>query len=430
MYWRTAYPTITWWDSSNYSTAAATLGVSSAPGSLLLTLLGWPLTKLAPAASIAHVLNLFAGLLGAIAVALVFFNGFVLSSIDAVVADGRTYPRTIGAAVGALAFAFTTTPWDYAVKFTPYVLTIVFTGVILSVMLIWWRRADEPHAWKWLALLGFLVGLDFSVHRTNALLLPGMLCWILIRRPRTLLELRALLGGTSGLFLGLAVQLLVIPMAAVSRSPLDFNDPSNLTRFWDYITLKQLGGSFLLKLYPRKSDLLTSQTADVVHVLRANFLHATRVADALTLLPMLAALLALTVLYRTNRRLAIALTLLVILQFASTVLYFNIPAEYFRSFDRHYLPICVTLAVLSACGFAIAAEWVVSAFEARAAPAMASAVLAGAAMVACRSCSCARAGTRMTRRIAGSRTTGRRTRCKAFPPTRCISPPATTTRFP
>ncbi|HTI61981.1 MAG TPA: hypothetical protein VL524_00635, partial [Gemmatimonadaceae bacterium] len=34
---RTAYPTITWWDSSSYSLAAATLGIASPPGSLLLT---------------------------------------------------------------------------------------------------------------------------------------------------------------------------------------------------------------------------------------------------------------------------------------------------------------------------------------------------------------------------------------------------------
>src|SRR5439155_21859652 len=72
LYWRTAYPTITWWDSSEYSLAAATLGVISAPGSLLLTLLGWPVAHLPFVSSPAHVLNLFAGALGAIAAVLVY----------------------------------------------------------------------------------------------------------------------------------------------------------------------------------------------------------------------------------------------------------------------------------------------------------------------------------------------------------------------
>ena len=42
----TAYPTITWWDSSSFSLAAATLGVTPPPGSLLLTLLGWTITRI------------------------------------------------------------------------------------------------------------------------------------------------------------------------------------------------------------------------------------------------------------------------------------------------------------------------------------------------------------------------------------------------
>src|SRR5512143_2867143 len=72
VFWRAAYPTITWWDSSSYSLAAATLGVASPPGSLLLTLLGWPVAHLAGGTSTAHALNLFAGWLAAGAVTLVF----------------------------------------------------------------------------------------------------------------------------------------------------------------------------------------------------------------------------------------------------------------------------------------------------------------------------------------------------------------------
>src|SRR5688572_10324648 len=62
-FWRTAYPTITWWDSSNYSLAAATLGVTSPPGSLLLTLLGWPVARLPSSLAPAYRLNLLAGAL-------------------------------------------------------------------------------------------------------------------------------------------------------------------------------------------------------------------------------------------------------------------------------------------------------------------------------------------------------------------------------
>src|SRR5688572_22994961 len=72
VFWRTAYPTITWWDSANYSLAAHTLGLTSPPGSLLLTLLGWPVTHLPLGMTPARALNLFAGLLAGVTAALVF----------------------------------------------------------------------------------------------------------------------------------------------------------------------------------------------------------------------------------------------------------------------------------------------------------------------------------------------------------------------
>jgi hypothetical protein len=46
--------------------------------------------------------------------------------------EGRANTATaLGAAAGALTFAFSGTLWTYATQFTPYVLTAVFTGLIL-----------------------------------------------------------------------------------------------------------------------------------------------------------------------------------------------------------------------------------------------------------------------------------------------------------
>ncbi len=194
VFWRTAYPTITWWDSSSYSLAAATLGVNSPPGSLLLTLIGWPVARLSFGVSPAHALNLFAGLLAAVTSALVYVVALASLRIAGFAGRGNT-ATALGAAAGALTFAFSGTLWTYATQFTPYVLTAVFTGLILWTMLRWWSDADRPDAWAWLALLGLLFGLDFSVHRTNALLIPGAVVWILLRRPTTLRSPTAIFAG-------------------------------------------------------------------------------------------------------------------------------------------------------------------------------------------------------------------------------------------
>ena len=346
---RTAYPTITWWDSSSYSLAAATLGISSPPGSLLLTLIGWPVARLAAGAP-AHALNLFAAVLAALTVSLVCVVAAKLLGASDERQGDASWPMSLGLAAGALTFAFSGTLWSYAGRFTPYVLTPVFTGLIIWVMVRWWVRADDPDAWRSLVLLGLLFGLDFSVHRTNALLIPGAVLWVAMRRPSTLRSSRTILGATAGLLAGLSVQLLVMPLAAHTSSTLNFNNPSNWSHFWDYVTIKQLGGSFLLGVFPRKSPVWSVQTLDVLRVLADNFLRWRSAGGVLGILPALAAMIGLTTIWRRDRRLAAAFAGVVALQTLFTILYFNIPADYFRTFDRHYLPICVTIGVLVSCG--------------------------------------------------------------------------------
>jgi hypothetical protein len=353
VFWRTAYPTITWWDSSEYSTAAATLGVINAPGSLLLTLLGWPVAHLPIGLSPAHLLNLFAGVLAALTVGLVYLLALRIFT------NGSREPGpapVCGAALGALAFAFSATLWEHAIKFSPYVLTVVVTGLMLWTMLRWWEEAERPDAWRWLALVGLLFGLDFSVHRTNALLLPAVLVWILLRHPRSLRSPKVWLGGAGALLAGLAVQLLIMPIAAATRSPLNFGEPSTWSRFWEYESLASRGGGFLVQLFPRNAPFWSVQVADLLRVLGHNFFRWTGAGGVLGVLPAFAAAGGMVTLWRRNRRLAMAWATTLFLQMAATVLYFNIPAQYFRPFDRHYLPVCVTIAVLGAYGMATGAQ--------------------------------------------------------------------------
>lgn len=384
VFWRTAYPTITWWDSSNYSLAAATLGITNAPGSLLLTLLGWLVLRVPTGLTPAHTLNLLAGLLAALTTLLVCVVALqVLRTTAGATAEPEPAPLStpdarfpiplalpsherrvtnpyavpLGAALGALTFGFSATLWEHAVKFTPYVLTVVFTGCMLLVMLRWWEHADTANAWRWLALLGLLFGLDFSVHRTNALLMPAVLVWILIRHPRTLLQPRPWIAGGAGLAAGLLVHLLIIPIAAFTRSPLNMFDPSNWSRFWDYVSLAQFGGGFMVDVWERKSAFWSVQVADVVRALGNSFAHG-RPLPLVGALPLIAAVAGLVVLWRRNRRLALALAAVITLHAVLTVLYFNIPANFFRSLDRHYLPVFVTIGVLIACALATACAYV------------------------------------------------------------------------
>ncbi len=380
VFWRTAYPTITWWDSASYSTAAYTLGITNPPGSLLLTLLGWPIAHLPIGDSPARLLNLFAGALAAITTLLVARTALHLrQSASSGAAADPSLPIALGAAAGALGLAWSADLWEHAIKFTPYILTALFTALLLATMLRWWRDADDPGAWRTLLLLGLLFGIDFSVHRTNTLLVPAAILWVAIRRPRTLREPTSVLAVIGGLVAGLSLQLLLIPIAQATTSPLDMFEPTSLGSLWRYISLDGIGGHFLVNLWPRHSPLLTNQVADLTRAAGDSFFAIHGPLGFLGALPAVFIALGVVTLMRRSRRLGVAWLMVFLVQAALTVAYFNIPANFFRPFDRHYLPIFVTLGVTMAFGMAITVERAL--VTARGRPAAAFAALVAAILL-------------------------------------------------
>jgi hypothetical protein len=71
-------------------------------------------------------------------------------------------------------------------------------------------------------------------------------------------------------------------------------------------------------------------------------------------LPAVAALAGVIAIGQRNRRLAVALVSLLLVQATMTVIVFNIPVDFFRSLHRHYLPVWVTIGMFIACGLAAA----------------------------------------------------------------------------
>jgi len=344
-YAATAARTITWWEGSQYPLWACTLSISGPPGSLLLTLLGW-LASLVPFAHpVAFRLNLLGGFIAAVTVALVARIAIGLSATD----EARTGPAALvaGAAAG-LTFAFGLSVWTHATQFTPYILTAAFTALILVTGLAWWRRAADGDAPGWILLFFLLLGLDFSVHRTNALLLPAMLLWIALRRPHAWLRPRVWLASGGGLVAGLAFHLLLIPLS-LRDPPVDLGEPRDLARFWSYVSVQMHGGGFLFDILPRKADFLRVQLADYGRFLRQNILPGAS-WPAIAVLPALLILAGWVVALRVSTRRALGLLVFFFCASLGAVVYFNLPAHYFRAMDRHYLPSLVLLVPMMAVG--------------------------------------------------------------------------------
>ena len=340
-YWLTAFRTITWWDSGEYSLAAITLGVPHPPGSQLAVWLGWIVTKLPLGVSKIVALNCLSGVFAAATIGMVCGLGLGLfrrhhtadtagsSDISAVLLGAI-------AAVASLIFSFGDTLWTLATRFTPYTLTPLLTALIIWCLFRWWQDSDRPESIRWLVFASLLFGLDFSVHRTNLLLLPGMLVWILLRQPRVLASLRTWFYCVGSFAIGLAFHLTTIPIAA-GKPALNMCDASNWSSFWSYITLKQYGGGMLINLFPRKAPFFSVQIVDYLKFFSDNFAHFGGTI-ILGILPLLLGLTGLWFLWRRERGLAIGTIVLFLCASIVGVIYFNTPANFFRSMDRHYLP--------------------------------------------------------------------------------------------
>lgn len=338
----TAARTITFWDGSHYALLARTLGISNPPGSLLLTLIGRILGDVPFAWPVAFRLNLIAAMIGAGAAAMVAAVGARLTG-EIVAARG---PALTGALVAGLLFAFAPTPWFHATQFNPYGLSALFTGLLLLTFLNWWDRAAETDAPAHAALVALLFGLDWSAHRANVLLVPAVIAGVLLRRPRAPLNPRFLAATAGALLAGLAFQLLSIPLSR--REPfLGGSTLDSLAALWRFERMDDLGGGFLVNLWPRRGDFFHVQLADLGAFARAN-LGAPWAWIAGAAL----ALAGLAVLTRRSPRLGIAWILLALATGLGEVVYFNRPANSFRPLDRHYLPFLVTIAPLVAAGVA------------------------------------------------------------------------------
>lgn len=351
IYFLTAPRTITWWFGSSYKLAAVTFGIHFPPGSLILTILGWLTAQLPLGISKAFSLNLFASVLATFTCCLTTWLSLHLVQRSRI--NGGAYRDkmsvilvSVGIGSGCLTLAFSETTWRYAIEFMPYILTAAFTALILWAVLNWWKQNGAKQSYRWLFLIMFLFGLDFSVHRTNLLLLPGLLVWVSLCRPAVLRRIKSWIIGGVGLITGFAFQLLTIPIAA--RDPIiNAGDPSNWSRFYYYVSLQQYGGGWLVNIWPRQASFWDVQVADYLEVFANNFVSY---GGILAVVPLLFCLVGMVALWRRDRRLTIGLSILFVFSSLGAVVYFNLPEGFFQPMDRHYLPSFVIFALVFTYG--------------------------------------------------------------------------------
>src|SRR5256714_6897146 len=191
LYLVTLAPSTAMWDTSEYITAAYTLGLPHPPGNPLFVLLGRFFAVMPIAPNVAMRINILAALCSAGAAAM----WFLITERVLVGWLAERWQRIVGGALAALIGATAFTVWAQSV-----VNEKVYTVSLLGMALVAWltvRWCDDPvgpRADRLLVLVAYLSGLGFANHMAGFLALPAVAVAVFLRRPTTLLRWRLLLA--------------------------------------------------------------------------------------------------------------------------------------------------------------------------------------------------------------------------------------------
>ena len=217
-YLLTLEPSASFWDCGEFIASSYKLEVGHPPGNPMFQLVARFFTLFGDKMHAAILVNALSALCSGLTILFLYLTVVWLAKrLVRPSADGS---RTAGQAVaifgsglvGALVYAFSDTFWFSAVDGEVYAMSTLLTAFVLWLMTVWYDRADEPHALRWIVLIAFLMGLSIGVHLLNLLAIPVLVFMYYYRqredKPFTFWELvKVLLVGA--LILGLIVFLFI-----------------------------------------------------------------------------------------------------------------------------------------------------------------------------------------------------------------------------
>lgn len=177
----TSEPTMSFWDCGEYIATAFKLEVGHPPGAPLFQMLGrfFTLFALGDVTHVARMVNTMSALCSGLTIMFLFWTITMIAKKIALKAGNEMNTGTIysimGAGlVGSLAYTFTDSFWFSAVEGEVYAMSSFFTAVVFWAIFKWEEHADEKHAYRWLILIAYLMGLSIGVHLLNLLAIPAI----------------------------------------------------------------------------------------------------------------------------------------------------------------------------------------------------------------------------------------------------------------
>ncbi|MBZ0244249.1 MAG: DUF2723 domain-containing protein, partial [Bacteroidales bacterium] len=218
VYFLTLEPTASWWDCGEYIATAYKLQVGHPPGAPLFQMLGrfFSLFALGDVTRVALMINVMSALSSSFTILFLFWTISMLArkimmKEDEATPKANQYAVLGAAAVGALAYTFSDSFWFSAVEGEVYAMSSFFTAVTFWAILKWERVADEPHNYRWLLFIAYLIGLSIGVHMLNLLAIPAIVYVFYYKKYRVNTK-GFIIAGLASLFILGFIMSVIIPL--------------------------------------------------------------------------------------------------------------------------------------------------------------------------------------------------------------------------
>jgi hypothetical protein len=336
VYWRTCCTTLFWWDSSEFVTAVATLGIPHPPSFPLYILLG-KIFSLLPFFSLPFKLNFLSGVFAALSLS--FFAFLFLKLFQTFFSEltGDTKMLFIVLImtlfVTGLNFAF----WMQGVRAEVYSLNgLIFILLFLCGIKYFETDKNGQRNLPWLYLFFFIFGLGMGNHHVTLLsTLPAFIYLYVSHNPGHFLKLRNLLVFLVCFLLGCSIYL-YLPFRAINTPALNWGNPVSpvkvVTAALALKSANQIGMTLDYTLLERIKDAWIM------------------IYSQFTMLPFLLSLMGFFFLLRKHLKLFIFF-LLLLLGNASTIII--LPSEFISTsldFQGYILPVIFSIAILFGVG--------------------------------------------------------------------------------
>ena len=235
LYLLTLAPSVTFFDSGEFITAASCLGTAHSPGYPLFINYAKPFTWL-PFGSIAFRVNIATAVSAALACYGVYLLVAKLLQDEEMPGDFFRHARGFVALCSAVTFAGTARLWLQSNHDKPYPLLAFICAVVFYLMLLWresYDRGEERPSYVYLG--AFLCGLGSGAHQIMVLMIPTYAYLLISKDWRVIFRVKEFLIALAFGILGFAINLHLI-VRALQKPLLNWGDSRNLTQFlWNML---------------------------------------------------------------------------------------------------------------------------------------------------------------------------------------------------